>query len=154
MPSGFFVFVRFSVRTMIHFEPACVPAVVLHFCNTTSVSLCGFVSLSYRRCSLPTFRTYQRTMVFSYPTIMASVVSSSPRPHRLVATWMLHALLFSSDDFFPFRCRLSCILAYLFFQRFRWALDSASDAFKLLLLCRDLTLSAIGVPLIAPVGPI
>ena len=63
-------------------------------------------------------------------------------------------LLFLSDELFPFRCRLSCILAYLFFQHFRWALDPASDAFKLLLLCRDLTLSTIDVPLVAPVGPI
>ena len=42
----------------------------------------------------------------------------------------------------------------LVFQRFRWAIDSGSDAVKLLLLCRDLTLSTIGVPLIALVGPI
>ena len=86
--------------------------------------------------------------MFWYATTIASIVSCSPRLNRLVASWMLPALLlFSSDDFFPFRCRLSCILAYLFFQRFRWALDSASDAFKLLLLCRDITLSTF-VPLV------
>ena len=89
--------------------------------------------------------------MFWYATIIATIVSFSPHLNRLVASWMLPALLFfSSDDFFPFRCRLSCILAYSSFQRFRWALDSASDAFKLLLLCRDLTLLTIGVPMIAP----
>ena len=93
--------------------------------------------------------------MFRYAARIASVVSFSPRLNRLVASWMLPALLlFSSDDFFPFRSRLSCILAYLFFQRFRWALDSGSDAVKLLLLCRDLTLSTFGVPSIALVGPI
>ena len=93
--------------------------------------------------------------MFWYAARIASIVSFSPRLNRLVASWMLPALLlFSSDDFFPFRCRLSCILAYLFFQRFRWALDSGSDAVKLLLLCHDLTLSTFGAPLTALVGPI
>ena len=45
------------------------------------------------------------------------------------------------------------MLAYLFFQRFRWVLDSGSDAAKLLLLCHDLTLSTFGAPLTALVGP-
>ena len=91
--------------------------------------------------------------MFWYATIIASIVSFSPRLNRLVAAWMLPALLlFSSDNFFPFRCRLFLNLAYLFFQRFRWALDSGSDAVKLLQLCRDLTLSTLGVPLIALVG--
>ena len=129
MPSGFFAFFRFSVTKMVHFEPVCVPSVVQHFCSTTSVSHCGFVSIICRRCSLLTSRTYQRAIVFSYPTTTASVVSSSPRPHRLMVTWMFPSLLlFSSDDFFPFRCHLSCILAYLFFQRFRWARGPAGDA--------------------------
>ena len=97
--------------------------------------------------------------MFWYAIIMSSIVSFSPRLNRLVASWMLPALLlFSSDDYFPFGCRLSCILAYLFvqrfrwalasamlFQRFRWALASASNDFKLLLLCRDLTFSNFGV---------
>ena len=93
--------------------------------------------------------------MFWYAARIASIVSFSPRLNRLVASWMLPALLlfFSSDDFFPFRSCLSCILAYLFFQRFRWALDSGSDAVKLLLLCHDLTLSTFGVPLIVLVGP-
>ena len=93
--------------------------------------------------------------MFWYAARIASIVSFSLRLIRLVASWMLPALLlfFSSDDFFPFRSCLSCILAYLFFQRFRWALDSGSDAVKLLLLCHDLTLSTFGVPLIVLVGP-
>ena len=103
---------------------------------------------------LSTFLTYWRAVIF-YVTIIASIVSFSPRLNRLVASWMLPALLlFSSENFFPFRCRLFCILTHLFFQRFRWALNSGSDAVKLLLLCRDLTLSTFGVPLIALVGPI
>ena len=45
-------------------------------------------------------------------------------------------------------------LGVLVFRRFRWALDSGSDAVKLLLLCHDLTLSTFGAPLTALVGPI
>ena len=70
--------------------------------------------------------------MFWYATIIDSIVSFSRRLNRLVASWMLPALSLSSDEFFPFRYRLSCILAYLFFQHFPWALASASDAFKLL----------------------
>ena len=55
---------------------------------------------------------------------------------------------------FPFSLLPFLYLGVLVFPRFRWTLDSAIDAFNLLLLCRDLTLSTIGVPLIAPVGPI
>ena len=134
----------------------------LYFCRQLSyfwaarrVFFAVWFPFFYHRCGLSTFLTYWRAVMVWYATIIASIVSFSPRLNRLVASWMLPALLlFSSDDFFPFCCRPSCILAYLFSQRFRWVLDSASDAVKLLLLCRDLTLSTIGVPLIAPVGPI
>ena len=129
---------------MIHFEAVILPSVVLLLCTTTIVLLYVFFPLFHGRCSLPMFRTYRRAVMFWYAIIIASIVSFFPR---------LPALLFSSDEF-SFSLPPFLYLGVLVFQRFRWALDSACDAFKLILRYRDLTLSTLGVPLIAPVGPI
>ena len=76
--------IRFSVITQILLEPVLVPSVALCFCCTTRVHLCGFTSTFHRRCSLPTFRTCRRAMMFSYPTIIDSIMSFSPRPTSLM----------------------------------------------------------------------
>ena len=104
--------------------------------------------------TLPTFRPYRRAMVFCthyygfhrvlFPSLCAlgGNIGASPA-----------VFVFVRHEFFPCCCHRSCILAYLFFQGLRCALASASDAFKLLLTRGGSTLSTIGVPLIAPVGP-
>ena len=107
MPSGFFAFVRFSVRTMIHFEPACVPSVVLHFCSTTSVSLCGFVSISYRRCSayvpheptshcvfVPHYNGFRRVIFPSSSSLGGNIDAS-----RVVVVFVRPLLFFSLPPF-------------------------------------------------------
>ena len=47
--------------------------------STTSVRPCGFASVFYRRCSLPTFRKYQRTMAFpNHVEVFHRLVPTSP----------------------------------------------------------------------------
>ena len=74
MPSGFFA--AFKVWHLFVFLVIFMGALILNLCPscstflqyvTTSARLCGFASAFYRRCSLPTFRAYQRNMM-AYPS--------------------------------------------------------------------------------------
>ena len=144
MPSLFFSFVRFFGD---HDDS-------LRGCNF-AVSCSTFVH--HDDCSslrfFPTFpRPVQSANVPHVPTSSDVLVRHYYSFHRVLFP-RLPALLFSSDEF-SFSLPPFLYLGVLVFQRFRWALDSACDAFKLILRYRDLTLSTLGVPLIAPVGPI
>ena len=98
-------FIRFSVIFVVVSIFALCPS-----CSTfysTSVRLCGFVSAFYRRCSLPTFRAYRRTMA---TVLKFSIVPFPPRSMRLVTIWMLSVLFasFVARNCFYFLLVLDC----------------------------------------------
>ena len=72
------VFVRFSaifmVALILNLSPSCST-----FLHATSVRVCGFAFDFCRRCSLPTFREYRRTMAFpNHVQVFRRLLLTSP----------------------------------------------------------------------------
>ena len=147
-------FVRFSVIMVIHFEPTFLPSVFLLLCSTTSVRLGGLISTfppPVWSAHVPHILTSSDVLVRHYYSFHRVLFPSSKSLGSIIDASRVAVFM---RRFIYFCYRGSRILAYLFSQGFRWALDSSSDAFKQLLMCRNCTFSTIWVPLIAPLGPI
>ena len=85
MPSVSFPFVRFLGHHDDSLRICNFAASFATFVQHDDFSSLRFVFHICRRCSLPTFLTYCRAVVFRYATILVSTVSFSPLQNRLVA---------------------------------------------------------------------